>query len=532
MSVLRNCAIAALMLAAASAFAADPRMPRLVAYDAGEFTIVTSRGSSQARQFIEDLVKFRITFEKMLNKRAVPSPFPTHIVILSAGDWRRYLEPRQNIAGFFQSARFANYMALDGDAERWFVTPLMFHEYSHYYLASQFSGEYPPWFNEGLAELMAYTMFTDKGQAILRIPSHQVQEARDGDWIPFDRLIRIGNYSMEYQSHKLASSFYAQAWLTVHYGMLENREFRIKMVNYLNELNKLRPQPDAARIAFGDDLAAIDKQLRDYSRQSNKLSGVLTLGDVPRVELPAGKPVAENDAYAIIINLMFDAHLIPDRIRPLVDALARREPAAARAAIFQARLATLDDDGAKFTAAVEKARANLAADDWVSRRELAAVLLDSALAANPLSKRTSADDDRDLNAAMILAGQAVAHNNQDIEALWAFGTASARLDKNLDVAEDALVAAYKLAPSSAEIAVSLANLMGRRQKPDAMIPYLKDTIRFATDLGTRRWAVDTLDDMEKYIAERDQAEEEDRKQQEAYEKQRADYEKKYGKPRK
>lgn len=37
--------------------------------------------------------------------------------------------------------------------------------------------------------------------------------------------------------------------------------------------------------------------------------------------------------------------------------------------------------------------------------------------------------------------------------------------------------------------------------------------------------------MQKYVAERDKADEESRKQREAYEKQLADYEKKYGKPK-
>ena len=70
---------------------------------------------------------------------------------------------------------------------------------------------------------------------------------------------------------------------------------------------------------------------------------------------------------------------------------------------------------------------------------------------------------------------AIAHNNQDVEALWGFGAAATDLDKNLDVAEEALVAAYKLAPSSAEIAISLANLKSRQQKPDEMIPSIWKT---------------------------------------------------------
>jgi hypothetical protein len=73
--------------------------------------------------------------------------------------------------------------------------------------------------------------------------------------------------------------------------------------------------------------------------------------------------------------------------------------------------------------------------------------------------------------------------------------------------------------------MSLANLKGRGSEPDAMIPYLNDTIRFATDLGVRQWAVDTLKQMQEYIARRDAANAE-------YETKVAEYEKKYGKGKK
>ncbi len=84
-------------------------------YDAGEFVIVTSRSAGQARRFVEDLAKFRLTLERVLGKRATKSPFPTTIVITGASDWKNLAATAANVAGFFQRARFANYMAMNGD---------------------------------------------------------------------------------------------------------------------------------------------------------------------------------------------------------------------------------------------------------------------------------------------------------------------------------------------------------------------------------------------------------------------------------
>jgi tetratricopeptide (TPR) repeat protein len=521
----------AALLGAAGARAAEPHIGKFVSYEVEDFTITTSRGGKQAREFMEGLAKFRVTLEKTLAKRAINIGVPTHILVVSAATWQKYLQPGQNVAGWFHSGRFANYMAMDGDAEGSEATHIMFHEYTHFFLASQFAGEYPPWFNEGLAELMGYVKFT-KDMVVLLIPTYRLEEARDGDWIPFDRMIHVDQNSPEYLSHKLADSFYAQAWLTVHYGFVENREFGKHIIDYLNYLNRLRPIEEAARLTFGPDLSVVDKQLREYSRSKQIMSGGLKLGDLPPVTLPEGKPVADLDAQAMLADLMLETRKAPDRVRPLVESLARHEPNSARTAILEARLARLDEDPKAFEAAVKRATSLLPAGDWLSRRELASVLLDNALAFNSVNSGNADDTERDLTSAMHWFGEAIQHNSEDVESLWGFGAAAVQLDKDLDLAETALLAAYKRAPTSPDIAMSLANLKGRQQQPEAMIPFLKDTIRFSNDHRTSKWALETLAETQQYLEERDRVEAENRKQREAYEKMRADYDKKYGKTKK
>jgi tetratricopeptide (TPR) repeat protein len=326
-------------------------------------------------------------------------------------------------------------------------------------------------------------------------------------------------------------SFYAQSWLAVHYGMVENRDFGRQIVQYINDINRLVPQEEAARKNFGEPGYA-DKLLRDYSRQQRMSSGAMDLGEAPPVTLPEGKPLDDTDTLAILADLLLEIRVAPDRVRPLVESLGRRDPNPARAAILAARLARLEDDNAAFDAAISKAESSLAPNDWEQRRELATVLLNGALENNPMSKRMSQDRDRDLKRSLNWFAEAINHNNQDVEALWGYGTAATSLGKNLDVAEQALTLAYQRAPASADIAVSLADLKNRQDKPDEAIPYLQDAIRYATDLGTRRWAADTLNRTREYIAERNKVDAENKKNREAYERQLADYEKKYGRVKK
>jgi tetratricopeptide (TPR) repeat protein len=514
-----------------TASAAEPRIGKFVRYDTGDFVIVTSRSASQARELMQKLVKFRLALEKVLGRRAARSGIGTKILIVSNGDWEKYLQPRERTAGFFQRSQFDNYMVMDGDMGELAIY-IMFHEYTHFYLSSQFAGEYPPWFNEGLAEVMAYARIGKDNRVVLMIPGFRAIEARDSDWIPFERLIKVDYRSPEYQQHKLAESFYAQAWLTVHYGMLEDREFGGAMFDYLRHLNTLVPHDEAVRKSFGEDLTAVDAKLRAYSRSNRKNSGALDLGVVPEITLPQGQPLTDADALAALIDVMLATRRDPGRTRVLVESLKRREPGAARSHILAARLAELEDESPAFEAAVEQAGKLIKPDDQVGRRELATVLLSSANDFSRMNTRSTEDTDRDLRRALKWFSEAVERNYEDPKALWGMGSTLTRLNLDLDLADTALQAAYERVPASAAIALSLANLKSRQEKPEDAVRYLKDAIRYADDLRLRRWATDTLERTQAYISERNRVDEENRKQREAYEKQLADYERKYGKPKK
>jgi tetratricopeptide (TPR) repeat protein len=519
----------ALCLALTSpANAAEPRLGNFTRYQLDDFTIYSTRSASQAELIVENIARFRVVLEKVLGKRVAKSGIPTHIVIVSETDWERYLEPRQGVGGWFRAGDFANYMVMNGDMDRGSALYMLLHEYTHFFLASQFAGEYPPWFNEGLANLMASVYF-EKNRAAMVVPMFLVHEARDGKWIPFERLIAVDMRSPEYQSHRLAPGFYAQAWLTVHYGMVGNREFGRQMFGYLETLNKTGSH-DQAKAVFGD-LAAIDEQLRGYAH--TKLdSGFIMLDEVPPLKLTAGTPLSDFEGLLLTADLMLQGSFPPERVAPLVESLQRRDPRSARAAVMRARLAQRQEDNAAFNAAVSQAEALLTPQDPRARRELAGVLLQNVQGFSPLKDRKSEETDRDLKRAFRLYAEALAHDGSDIETLWGFGTTATQLQRNLDLAEEALVNAYQRSPANAQIALSLANLKSQKEEYEGMLPYLRDAIRHAGDYQTRRWATERLADIEKYLAERAEDEAEQRQRQAQYEKELADYEKKYGKSKK
>ena len=99
----------------------------------------------------------------------------------------------------------------------------------------------------------------------------------------------------------------------------------------------------------------------------------------------------------------------------------------------------------------------------------------------PLHK--SEDTERDFSRALKWFGEAVPHSNQDVETLWGFGTSATYLGRDLDLAETALIAAYQRAPKNPQIALVMAELKAKQDKPEEMIPFLKDVQRYATRSG-------------------------------------------------
>jgi len=494
------CALVLSLPVLTAAAAPAPLLGRYSRYDAGEYVIVSSRSAAQARRIMEDLAKFQATLERMLGKRATRSSTPTTILITGTPDWDQWFKPLEGVTGYFRPGSFSNHMALDGDSSIDETLHVVFHEFTHYYLATRFAGDYPPWFNEGLAELMGYAHF-ERGMATLRIPTFRLNQARDGQWIPFERLIRVDHSDPEYQSHQLMPSFYAQSWLTVHYAMVANPEFRAQVFDYLAQLNMLVPQEEAARKAFGD-LSTIDRKLYEYAR-TRVNSGAWTLGEIPAVQIATGEPMEPVESMALIADLMLDAAQSPRRVAPLIQGLEMEDPNKARPAVFMARVAQREGDSPSFDAAVARAQSALEPRDWRQRRELGYLLLTNALIANQMPGRSKDVVLGDVKRAMNLFAEAVAANGEDVETLWGYGASAVYLGIDLDRAEQSLLEAYGRAPTNADIAAALANLKSQQRDPDGMVPYLKDVIRFATDLQTRRWATNALIATEKFIEERD-----------------------------
>jgi hypothetical protein len=86
----------------------------------------------------------------------------------------------------------------------------VYHEYTHLFLRTQFSGTLPLWFDEGLAELMGATEFQS---ATVLVGTPEIE--RGSKWIPLSRLLLMDKKSEEYRSESTYSVHF-ESWAIVH----------------------------------------------------------------------------------------------------------------------------------------------------------------------------------------------------------------------------------------------------------------------------------------------------------------------------
>lgn len=136
---------------------------------------------------------------------------------------------------------------------------VLFHEYTHHFMLTNFSTAYPHWYSEGFAELYSTIEFKDDGSFHLG----NVPQSRGRDLKRFSdtRLSRLFDHKVKLTPLERYQS-YTVGWLLSHY-LNFNKERQGQLPAYLQALNKGEDSLTAAKRIFGD-LDQLQTELRKY----------------------------------------------------------------------------------------------------------------------------------------------------------------------------------------------------------------------------------------------------------------------------
>ncbi|WCT74984.1 hypothetical protein PQ455_07130 [Sphingomonas naphthae] len=245
---------------------------------------------------------------------------------LCAGGRKGPISRCADVAGFYGnhvegSTAFTSRQSADGmfdlDAQT-----VLFHEYTHHFMFSNFQGVFPEWLVEGYAEFNGAADYDKNGAIGLgRVATHRLYSLKSGQAsLPIRTLLSPGKKRLSPEQRDL---IYGRGWLLTHYLSFEpGRSGQLN--HYISEMQKGKSSLDAAQTAFGD-LDALERELNRYiSRRT------LTYVRIDAKALPIGdihvRPLTSGEAAMMPVRMRSDRGVDAVMAQEVV-ALARKAAA-------------------------------------------------------------------------------------------------------------------------------------------------------------------------------------------------------------
>ena len=165
--------------------------------------------------------------------------------------------------GYYQSHILGSYFVShleDGSKFELGAQAVLFHEYTHHFMARYFRFAYPAWYREGFAEYYATATFDRKGNWTYgRPPRYRSYDLLSRDPISIEKLLFAEPSEL---NRKEQLDLYARGWLLTHY-MHRSKNRTDRLLAYLREVGLGGDARQAAAEHLGD-LTELNDALDDY----------------------------------------------------------------------------------------------------------------------------------------------------------------------------------------------------------------------------------------------------------------------------
>lgn len=278
------------------------------------FTLFSNAGERQTRQIGADLERLRDALSQLSPGLTLNSPAPTYIFVFRDGpSFRPYQKTYEgqplDSGGYFISRQFANYVAIDGDQPGG-ARATIYHEYIHYVMHNNYA-TLPLWLHEGLAEYYS-TFLVSRNEAWIGqpVPEHVLWMRRHTP-LPLAALFAVDGRSPEYNESSRRGGFYAESWALVHYLISGSPERRRQALELLRLAQAGTPPGRIFAQAFGDNTAALERELRTYVQRGLFLTARAPIRPEADLSMTV-KPMARADVLYRVGDLLANVSTVQE----------------------------------------------------------------------------------------------------------------------------------------------------------------------------------------------------------------------------
>lgn len=324
------------------------------------FTIYSDTSAQGIGELATRLERLDAAMRKLLalpdTAEAAANPVTVYVVD-DVGDIRRLIGA-PGIAGFYlgRASGAVAFTPRAGAGGRDGVQPqiVLFHEYAHHFLLSNFALALPAWFSEGYAEFVATATADDKEVTLGRAAQHRAQGLFADRPLPIRTLFAPGRLTPQERDQ-----IYGRGWLLTHYLFTSAERYAI-FRTYLAKLNSGMAPLQAASEAFGD-LAELDRALNRYLRARGLQGYVYLTAKLPAVSVDV-RPLTPGERALIEMRMLSTRGVGAKTAGPLHARAAKAAAAFPNDPVAQGWLAEMAFDAGDLDGAEAAADRALAAD--------------------------------------------------------------------------------------------------------------------------------------------------------------------------
>jgi len=311
--------VATLGIAAALSLPAANHDPWLRLTSAN-FELYTTAGERAGRDLIRHFEQVRSFFMQAFGG-GLPEAKPVRVIVFRNEKEYDPYRPNEFSSAFFQPGESHDFIVMSSAARDRY--PVAVHEFTHL-MVHQGGAQYPPWLNEGLAELFSnLEPVGDKIKVGQDLPGRLVA-LRTEKWIPLSVILAAGRNSPYYNERSKAGMFYAESWELVHMLFLHPA-----YAPHLKAMSAALKQGDAEAAFQGvyhKTIPEIEADLHGYMRGDTIKVFLFGIQLPKSVETPEITAAAEMDARLALAELLANSRGRNDQANAAYQSLAHDYP--------------------------------------------------------------------------------------------------------------------------------------------------------------------------------------------------------------
>lgn len=264
------------------------------------FVMVGNASEGAMRRVGEQLEDFRAAVLALMPSYADVQETDTTVVVFRHDAAFGPFRPDNDVAGYFSSGPYRNYIALTGERE---MQPIIYHEYVHQ--LTRRARDWPPWMREGAAEFYSTLEIRSNGEKIrLGTTIGHHLDWLDSTFIPLAEFL---DPETRFDGDFRTRTLYAQGWALFHYMQFGRRGMAGQLDEFNRRLAESGNDVEASfEATFGIDLGAFQSDFLIYVRSSLTFPAIeATLPErLPEIELPDSVRIPESEASFYLGDLL------------------------------------------------------------------------------------------------------------------------------------------------------------------------------------------------------------------------------------